>query len=453
MNEMQFPVCAPRVKEYMLKSEYWIEQVEDAECLILNKEEINDLNEKTFKQMESKGLEEALYDLEKFPLIITKEKLLNTMKAYSSKEIFPVEPQYDASANEISKSVKEEILNQANYEGIPDKIQVKFGMLVKREDVRAFPTDIVFAREAESIDVDLFQLTSLPAGSPVAILHKSKNSQWYYIQSTLYKGWVKVKSIALARDRKEILDYLKTDRFLVITGSKVETEPNPFLKEVSNVLFQMGDRIPLVESNEVPQAIPEGSLQAQSPEGCYVVRIPARDDHGYFQFKLALIARSNDIHEGYLPYTKKNIIRQAFKLLGERYGWGGMFGRRDCSQFIMDIYRAMGFIIPRNASMQEEGAAGKFIKFTGSIKDRENTLNRLEAGDPIYMKGHVVMYLGKIENSHYMIHSGAGYGMRNEDGSVKPVTVHGVFVMELHQLLMSGEKSYLEAFTTARQFQ
>jgi hypothetical protein len=130
-----------------------------------------------------------------------------------------------------------------------------------------------------------------------------------------------------------------------------------------------------------------------------------------------------------------------------------MFARRDCSQFIMDIYRTMGIIIPRDASRQEEGAAGKYIKFIGSIKDRENILNRLKAGDPIYMKGHVVMYLGKVENNYYVIHSGAGYGMRNEDGSMKPVTVHGVFVMEVHQLLMSGEKGYLETFTAARQFQ
>lgn len=281
MNEMQFPVCAPCVKEHMLKPKYWTEQVEDAEGLILNKEEINDLNEKTFKQMGSKGLEETLYDLEKFPLIITKEKLLNTMKAYSSKEIFPTEHQYDASANEISKSVKEEILNQANYEGIADKIQVEFGILIKREDVRAFPTDVVFAKEAKSVDVDLFQLTSLPVASPLMVLHKSKNSKWYYIQSTLYKGWIKVKSIALARDRKEIFDYLKTDRFLVITGSKVETEPNPFVKEISNILFQMGDRIPLVKFNEIPQSIPEGNLHSQSPEGNYVVKIPVRDKNGY----------------------------------------------------------------------------------------------------------------------------------------------------------------------------
>jgi len=130
-----------------------------------------------------------------------------------------------------------------------------------------------------------------------------------------------------------------------------------------------------------------------------------------------------------------------------------MFGRRDCSQFIMDIYRTMGIIIPRDDSMQEEGAAGKYIKFIGSIKDRENTLDRLKVGDPVYMKGHVVMYLGRVGNNYYVIHSGAGYGVKNKDGSIRPVTVRGVFVMEVHQLLMSGGKSYLEAFTTAREFQ
>ncbi|MBU4226676.1 hypothetical protein KJ830_06195 [bacterium] len=52
-----------------------------------------------------------------------------------------------------------------------------------------------------------------------------------------------------------------------------------------------------------------------------------------------------------------------------------------------------------------------------------------------------------------MIHSGAGYCVKNKDGSIRPVTVRGVFVMEVHQLLMSGGKSYLEAFTTAREFQ
>jgi len=326
-------------------------------------------------------------------------------------------------------------------------------MLIKREDVMAFPTDIVFAEEPESIDLNLFQLTILPVGSPVAILHQSKNGKWYYIQSMIYKGWVKTKNVALTKNKKDVFDYVNSDKFLMVIESRVETEPNPFIKEISNILFQMGDKIPLIEFNKIPESIPIGNLHAQSAEGCYVVKIPIKDEDGYLQFKLALIARSNELCEGYLPYTRGNIIRQAFKLLGERYGWNGMFIRRDCSQFIMNIYRTMNIVIPSYTKIQEEGAAGKSIKFSGSIEDREDILNQLKPGDPLHLKGHVVMYLGKTANNHYIIHSGAGYGIKNEDGSVKPVTIHGVFITEVHQLLMSGEKSYLEAFTTAQKFQ
>jgi hypothetical protein len=437
----------------MLKPEYWIEQTREAEELILNRDEINKLNEESFRRMKSKGFEEWLYDLEKYPKKITKKKLLNTMKTYSSKEVFPSKTCYDIHTNKIPETVKNDVLYQANFDGIPDEISVEWGMLVKREDIRAFPTDTVFAEESKAIDFDLFQLTILPSGSPVAILHQSKNGKWYYIQSLIYKGWVKRENVALAKNKKEVFDYLKTDRFLMVTESRVETEPNPFIKEISNILFQMGDKIPLIEFNKIPKSIPIGNLHAQSAEGCYVIKIPIKDEDGYLQFKLALIARSNELCEGYLPYTRGNIIRQAFKLLGERYGWNGMFIRRDCSQFIMNIYRTMNIIIPSYTKMQEEGAAGKSIKFSGSIKDREDILNQLKPGDPLHLKEHVVMYLGKAVNNYYIIHSGAGYGIKNEDGSIKSVTVHGVFITEVHQLLMSGKKSYLEAFTTARKFE
>jgi len=450
---MQPPVCAPKVEEFMLKPEYWIEKIGDAEKLILNNKEIIEFNKKSFRKMKFKGFEEWLYDLRKYPKKITKEKFLNIMKTYSSKEVFPSKTCYDIHANKIPETVKKEVLYQANFDGIPDEISVEWGMLIKREDVMAFPTDIVFAEESESIDLNLFQLTILPVGSPVVILHQSKNGKWYYIQSMIYKGWVKKENIALAKNEKEIFDYANSDKFLIATESRIETEPNPFIREISNILFQMGDKIPLIEFDKIPESIPLGNLHAQSAEGCYVVKIPLKDEDGYLQFKLALIARSNELCEGYLPYTRGNIIRQAFKLLGERYGWNGMFVRRDCAQFIMNIYRTMNIIIPSYTKMQEEGAAGKSIKFGGSIEDREDILNQLKPGVPIHLKGHVVMYLGKTANNHYIIHSGAGYGIKNEDGSVKPVTVHGVFITEVHQLLVSGEKSYLEAFTTAQKFQ
>jgi hypothetical protein len=63
------------------------------------------------------------------------------------------------------------------------------------------------------------------------------------------------------------------------------------------------------------------------------------------------------------------------------------------------------------------------------------------------------MYLGKVRDNYYVIYFVSGYGVKNKDGSIRPVSVHGFFITEVHQLLMSGKKSYLEAFTTTRKFQ
>jgi hypothetical protein len=41
---MQPPVCAPKVEGFMLKPEYWIEKIGDAEKLFLNEEEIIEFN-------------------------------------------------------------------------------------------------------------------------------------------------------------------------------------------------------------------------------------------------------------------------------------------------------------------------------------------------------------------------------------------------------------------------
>jgi hypothetical protein len=119
----------------------------------------------------------------------------------------------------------------------------------------------------------------------------------------------------------------------------------------------------------------------------------------------------------------------------------------------MDIYRSVGLNIPRDAGKpQEEIAAGETIQFEGTIAERKETLHKLEPGDPIYMKGHVVMYLGESEGQHYVIHAGSGYGRKSHSEEIVSITVHGVFVMEIEQYLKSGDKTYLEAFTLARKF-
>ena len=61
---------------------------------------------------------------------------------------------------------------------------------------------------------------------------------------------------------------------------------------------------------------------------------------------------SRDVSVGYLSLTNEEIIKQAFKCLGDRYGWGGMLESRDCSSYIREVYRCFGWILPRNTTGQ-----------------------------------------------------------------------------------------------------
>ena len=452
-ESLQTPILAPGVKDFMLDPKFWIKQKNNLDKPIINEKRKKNFIEESYKRASSKNLKWDFCNIEEYPSTISKGTLFKMMEDYSDPEKFKNTDYYNIHGELVSKKSKEEIIELTGFDYIPDKIRVRFGLIIKRVDVRAFPSDEVFAKKPETIDQDMFQLTALSVGTPVAILHMSKNSSWCFVQASRYRGWVKSEYIAPARKRGDLYKYLDKKEKLVVIDSRIETEPNPFKPKISNIGFQMGDDIPLVDDSEIPESIPSDNLQAQSPEGCYVISLPVKDKEGYLKILPALIARSQGVNEGYLSYTRKNLIKQSFKLLGERYGWGGLFNRRDCSRFIMDIYRSVGLQIPRDAGQpQEKIPPGKVIEFRGTVRERKEKLKMLDPGDPIYMKGHVVMYLGDYNGDYYVIHAGSGYGKKEAKDKIQPITVHGVFVMKVDQYMKSGEKKYIEAFKLARKF-
>ena len=58
------------------------------------------------------------------------------------------------------------------------------------------------------------------------------------------------------------------------------------------------------------------------------------------------------VSRGYLPYTPRTVIFQAFKLLHSPYGWGDMYGEQDCSRFIQLVFSTVGIQFPRNSLQQ-----------------------------------------------------------------------------------------------------
>src|SRR5690606_4113209 len=96
--------------------------------------------------------------------------------------------------------------------------------------------------------------------------------------------------------------------------------------------------------------------------------------------------------------TKANLIRQAFKFLGERYGWGHRYNGRDCSGFVSEVMRSFGLVLPRNTGAQARSPAleGLAVEPGSPHEERLRLLGSSQVGDLVYLPGHVMMVIGRI---------------------------------------------------------
>jgi len=327
-----------------------------------------------------------------------------------------------------------------NLENLADKVVVRFGMVLQRADMRTWPTNDVVFKSQETFDLDRFQENALFPADMVAVLHESNDGHWVFVQSFNYAAWVQKNSIAIGQ-RNEILDYKNDERFLVVTGSKVTTNFNPHAPTISELQLDMGIRLPLADLEES-----DHSVDGQDHSASHAVRLPVRDENDELGFRTALIARSQDVQRGYLPFTRRNIIAQAFKFLGERYGWGHSYNARDCTGLVAEVYKSFGIQLPRNSGQQGLSPIGDSIEFTAtsSEEDKLNAVVAADVGDLLYSTGHVMLYLGTVDDMPYVIHDLSGFGWAGEDGEVQEAVLNGVSVTPLMTLHSSRDTTYFE---------
>ena len=221
------------------------------------------------------------------------------------------------------------------------------------------------------------------------------------MQTRFIRGWVRTIDLAIAKERAEAVDYEETKDRLVITGSFVKVFGDSLCQQPVFVA-QMGTSFPL------PQYSASGVRGKTTGEAnpCYVIEIPYRESDGRFSFRKGYIPGNEDVHLGFLPYTQENLARQAFKMLHQPYGWGEMFGGRDCSRFILDLFGTFGILMPRNSKLQARigvplgPVEGKTIKEKEKILDHATPLATL-----LRLPGHIMLYLGSDNGRYYAIHS------------------------------------------------
>ena len=172
----------------------------------------------------------------------------------------------------------------------------------------------------------------------------------------------------------------------------------------------------------------------------------SRAPDGSLEFVPALLPKTSETASGYLPLTAAHLLRQGFKFLGERYGWGHSYNARDCSGFVSEIYRSFGVTLPRNTRDMAVSPALNRLAF-GESDDRAArmaALRALEAGDLIFIPGHVMMVIGHLGDEPYVIHDTTGISYRNAQGAVTRVHLNAVSVSPLTPLLLDATTSYID---------
>lgn len=245
--------------------------------------------------------------------------------------------------------------------------------------IRVFPTHkpVFFGplSPGRGFPFDMMQNSLVPAGTPVLITHESADRQWALVETDWVAGWVRWQEIAAVDDA-----FMANYSAHPLAG---------FRADQISVTPQNG---PPVFAGRVGMALP--MTDPASDTGFVTVLAPARDHLGNAK-RLEARVPENGIQALPFPATPKFFAEILNALMGQAYGWGGLYENRDCSALIQDVFAGFGIPLPRNS--RDQADAGETISLEGLSGREKQDLIRTQ-GVPLqtllYMPGHIMLYLG-----------------------------------------------------------
>ncbi len=378
------PYPLPHVKVKMHTPGYWISKIDNPDKVIMSAEEIEKFNGTNHER--GRILEKVIRTDNTISGKRLSKNMLNSTKCIQRRKL------YTTDNMRVDSLFFETIFHNIDLNKIPDKINVKFGLTLRRTNLRVLPTDEIIMSRKNNRDFDRFQDSAIDVGQPLALLWETRDKKWAYVKTEITSGWIYAEDLAISDNKGDITEYSEAQKFIVVTGDKIDIFSDSKCKNFLDSA-QMGTRFPLMSVKK----------------NHFIITFPVANKRNKLSFRKAYIPAYEDVHRGYILYTRRNVINQAFKLLHAPYAWGGMRGERDCSRFIMDIFACFGIRMPRNSSRQAR-IGREVARFDRSGAQEKDVLEKLPSGISIlYMPGHIMLYLGKDNGNYYVIHDTWAY--------------------------------------------
>ena len=293
---------------------------------------------------------------------------------------------------------------------------------VRAADLRAAPTmsprfSKVFGAGG-GWPFDLFQQSRLHAGTPLAVYHKTLDGAWLLVQSPSVWGWIRAEEVAGAG--KEFRRLWR------------RTPLAAFVREGVGLKFKAlgagADNTPQIRPGSYLASADIGAVLPSPRDGEVLLPLRGLDGSAYVvtAFFADYEAPSRISPERYdvlsrpvvrmpLLLTPGNVARVGDRMMGQPYGWGGLYGRRDCSATMQDLFAPFGLWLPRNSKDQgEEGRPQSLEGLSAEAKERALREKARPFRTLLWMPGHIGLYAGQWEGKAAMFHT--MWGVKNSVG-------------------------------------
>lgn len=308
---------------------------------------------------------------------------------------FTSSPGYGENKRKHSPSWAKKLQQNASLENYPNALQV--AITTRHTNLRMMPTNSPHfykpGGDSDGWPFDNLQISSVPANTPVLISHLSADKSWVLVETSFAFGWIPVDDCACVDE-----NFIKTwesGRYAVVIKDRtpiLDTEGNFCLRT------SIGQVFPLVKES------------ADTME----ILVAAADPKNNAIIKPCVVSRQV-VAPKPLPFTYLNAVNIANEFIDEPYGWGGLYGNRDCSAMTRDFFAPFGVWLPRHSADQAK-KVGKYIDLQELAPEQKEKII-LEQGIPylslLWRKGHIMLYMGE-ENGRALIFHNI-WGLRTKD--------------------------------------
>lgn len=285
---------------------------------------------------------------------------------------------YGENLKPLDPKMTQKILQDMQIPLYPSSAQM--AIVIKDSDVRAVPSVHPRFSKPTGFPFDRWQNSMIFYGTPVLVTHFDKSKRFAHIQTEFVYGWVDVSHLAFvtakqAKELASIKDFVmpKNDEMII-----TDWRGDYITQARIGKLFALADK----DKIWIFKRQSDGKLRIEK------TRI---DPQAFDSFPVI--------------FSQKKVAEYINALIGRQYGWGGMYEERDCSAFIRDIFSNFALYLPRNSYAQ--GNLGtrqiKLDTLISSQKEKVLFSNATPFGSVLYLKGHIMLYLGRDKKGRAIV--------------------------------------------------